>query len=270
MIRETDDHLRLYARLGVATAPLRPRDKRPLSPGWQIPSPVSWCGVPTDANVGVLTGAASGGLLVLDFDREDLLWERLGIRPAELAAHTLVVVTRRGFHVYARHDDCRTRVPAPGFSVLGTGNVAVAPPSIHPSGHRYHFLAPPRAIAPLRSFAVPDLLFGRQGGRPALREEPPAPTRQAETLDARTLGQIEAWMATRSPRLRDRYAILRRGPAPEDFDRSAADYALACCLSEGGWREETIARLLCGLPGSKAQERGWRYAWITARRACRR
>jgi hypothetical protein len=267
----TADHLRLYERLGLATIPLRPREKRPMGLGWQVPSPIAWSAVRVDANLGVLTGAPSGNLLVLDFDAEAILRERLGISPREIARHTLVVETRRGFHVYARHEDCRTRVPAQGFSVLGTGSFAVAPPSVHGSGRAYRFLAPPERIAPLTSFAVPDLLFGPAKGQ-RVHDRPPVPPapRPPAALDPRLAHEAQRWVLRQGPAMRERYAILAAGPAPAGFDRSVADYAVARCLAQGGWDAVAIAQFLCGLPGSKARERGWAYAFRTAEAATRR
>ena len=136
MLAERDKWLRFYAERGLATLPLRPREKRPLRRGWRTPTPDAWVGAPADANVGILCGAPSGDLVVLDFDSRDGPREILGVRAEELAVHTLVVRTWRGWHVYARSVNCRTHSPLAGLDIRAEGSLVVAPPSVHPSGDR--------------------------------------------------------------------------------------------------------------------------------------
>ncbi|MEZ4641742.1 MAG: bifunctional DNA primase/polymerase [Chloroflexota bacterium] len=100
------------------------------------------------ANVGLVGGLVSGGLLVLDFDHDAVAifpaWQQaLGA----LAADLPVVATRKGFHVYLRlpnpggnrtlawSEDGRKRI-----ETRGEGGYVLAPPSRHPSGHIYHWL----------------------------------------------------------------------------------------------------------------------------------
>lgn len=246
-----DEFLALYARLGFATVPLQPREKRPLRRGWQVPDARAWADAPPDANVGVLTGAVSGGLLVLDFDHEDGPFDVLGLRPRELARQTLVVRTARGWHAYFRSDNLRTRSPRPGLDLRGDGAMVVAPPSIHPSGRQYEFVDEPRPPAPLASL-LPEPLD------PAA-EQPPGAAPEVEWE------AIEEWIALQAPRLREAWRLLRW--PDREFDRSRADFALARCLWEAGHAEEVVVRVLLALPGSKARERGEAYAVRTVRRA---
>ncbi|GEM_PF-6302963 len=281
-----DAFLRRYEELGLSAVPLRAQEKRPLRRGWQMPSALEWINVPSDAGVGIRTGRVSGDLVVLDFDREDLLWKWLLLSPRELARHTLVTVTRRGFHVYARYAGVVTQTPEEGFTILGEGSLVVAPPSIHKTGFQYHHLDTPRCIAPLSMLIDVDVLFntinttsnkrGRAGGsapapatteaaaKPATRATEPEP---AEPLELELVLMAEERIMAQAPKLREKLAILKSGVVPPGFDRSGADFALARCLWEGGWAPVDAARYLRTLAGSKARERGWSYAIHTAHRA---
>lgn len=76
-----------------------------------------WRDAPPDANVGILTGAPSGGLVVLDFDTREGPEAILGMTPQQLAVVTIVVETHRGWHVYAREPGRATNTP-PGGSMF--------------------------------------------------------------------------------------------------------------------------------------------------------
>lgn len=246
---DRDAWLEFYAARGLATTPLRARAKRPLRSGWRTPSPSAWLGVPPDANIGILCGAPSGGLVVLDFDSADGIRESMGLRPEELAVHTLVARTARGWHVYARGAGTRTFSPVRGLDVRGDGSLVVAPPSIHPSGVAYEFL---RASAPIASLASLPIEL-----------EVDVPEDVGEV--AVDWERVEAWVGVQAPKLREAFALLR---APRgEFDRSRADFAVARCLWEGGFQEDEIASVLLALPGSKARERGVGYAARTVARA---
>lgn len=246
-----DEFLALYERLGFAAMPLRPRGKRPLRKGWQTPDPDAWVDAPPDANVGVLTGSPSGGIIVLDFDHEEGPFDVLGLRPRELARQTPVVRTSRGWHAYFRSDDLRTRSPFPGLDVRGERAMVVAPPSIHPSGHRYAFVGELREPAWLES----------------LLPEPADTMVQVQALVDEEVDWegIEGWIQLQAPKLREAWARLKQ--PDRKFDRSSADFAVARCLWEGGHAEEVVVRVLLALPGSKARERGEAYAVRTVRRA---
>ncbi|MEA3199382.1 MAG: hypothetical protein QOE90_810 [Thermoplasmata archaeon] len=283
-----EEHLVLYEGLGLSTVALRPREKRPVKRGWQVPSALDWTNVPLDANVGIRTGRVSGDLVVLDFDQEALLRRWMLLSPCELARHTIVTVTRRGFHVYARHVGVVTQTPEPGFTILGEGSLVVAPPSIHATGFQYHHLEMPRCIAPLCSLIDVDVLLNtsntttnkRAGpGASASATAAPKPATKpaaealekepAEPLDSAMIEEADERIMAQAPKLREKYAILKSGAIPPGFDRSGADFAIARCLWEGGWAPVDAARFLRRLDGSKAKERGWDYAIYTAHRAGR-
>jgi hypothetical protein len=258
---DRDTALALYAELGFATTPLAARGKRPLRKGWQTPSSDAWLDALADANVGVLCGAPSGNLVVLDFDTQDGLFEVLGFRPPALAALTIVVQTARGWHVYAHATGVRTSSPRPGLDIRSDGALVVAPPSVHPSGHEYAFVAVPRRVADLSEFAGPEILAKSS-------EESVVVPSSAETLVLPVVDLVHAasWISAQAPRLREAWALLN-GDSAVEFDRSRADFAVARCLWEGGYSPEEVAAVLLGLPSSKARERGESYALRTALRA---
>lgn len=246
---ERDDWLAWYASRGLATIPVAPRGKRPLRSGWRRPSADAWKHTPPDANVGILCGAASGGLVVLDFDTADGPWEASGMRPDELGVHTLVARTARGWHVYARDDHARTTSPWKGLDIRAEGSMVVAPPSVHPSGKAYAFL---RTDAPIAALSA--LPFAWEADVPE--------DDGAVEVD---WASLEDLIAGQAPKLRAHWALLKE-PRGE-FDRSRADFAVARCLWEAGYSVRDIALVLEALPGSKARERGALYATRTAARA---
>lgn len=245
---------KFYGSLGFVTIPLRPREKRPLRKGWKEGDPNQWTGASENANIGILTGAPSGGLVVLDFDTEDGPFNVLGLRPRELASRTMVVKTARGWHVYARSLDTPTTSPRPGLDIRGDGALVVAPPSVHPSGAFYRWLGDRFEVAPLASFTTAEMI---------------APVDVAERVPVLDIDMdlVEEWISAQWPALQAAWAKLKRPPAGESFDPSRADFAVARCLWEGGYSAEDVATILCALPGSRAQERGRGYALRTAIRA---
>ena len=269
-----DETLVLFARLGIATVPLAPRSKRPLRKAWQRADPDAWRDPPADANVGVLAGAASGGLVVLDFDDPEILHSVLGMSPRSIAAHTIVVKTARGYHVYARHEGVTTRIPRDGFSILGEGSLAVAPPSIHPSGFAYSFVAEPRRIAMLSEFALAEEFNEAPHEAGAPRSEPVM--EQATPAGVTALSEEEALriVHAQSEKVVAAWKLLTSAPpSARSFDGSGsdswsrADFLVALCLIQHGHEPEQVAALLVTLEGSKAAVRGWPYAMRTCARA---
>lgn len=248
---EREAWLAFYRERGMVTLPLRAREKRPLHVGWRVPDPDAWVAAPPDANLGVLCGPASGGLVVLDFDTRDALRDAIGMRAEELAIHTLVARTARGWHVYARHPSARTRSPWKGLDVRAEGSMVVAPPSIHPSGVAYEFIHTDAPIASLPLLPIDLVAVGQQ---------------DAIEIVVDWVG-VEEWISAQAPKLRDSWRALREGAPNETFDRSRADFAIARCLWEAGYSVDEVAAVLQGLPGSKARERGEAYARRTASRA---
>lgn len=133
--------LQYVAVRGWSVIPVRPSDKRPAVPWepYQHRHPTDdelerWFGDGTDHNIGIVCGAVSGGLVVLDADGDE------GERTfAELKLpRTPRVKTGHGTHAYFRGDALGTGVRVlPGIDVRGEGGYVVAPPSTHESGRGY-------------------------------------------------------------------------------------------------------------------------------------
>lgn len=102
-----------------------------------------------DANVGIVTGAASG-LVVLDIDPAKGGNESLGALFPNGTPPALSVVTGSGGrHLYYQHPGepvpCRVGF-RPGLDLRADGGLVVAPPSRHKSGKVYSFLEPSTPI----------------------------------------------------------------------------------------------------------------------------
>jgi hypothetical protein len=145
-----------YAKkLNWAVFPLRAGDKTPLIPrakggrgcldgttdAAQI---VSWWRRWPNANIGLVLGARSGGLLALDVDprnggdRWNLL-DEFGPFPETVEALT----GGGGFHILFR-GSVRCGELVAGVDVKGEGGYIVLPPSVHPSGQDYRWEASSR------------------------------------------------------------------------------------------------------------------------------
>jgi len=114
------------------------------------------------ANVGLVGGRVSGGLVVLDFDHEAAAifpaWQE---RVGGVADLLPTSVTSKGFHVYLRTKepignrtlawsaDGRKRI-----ETRGEGGYITAPPSRHASGHVYHWLWGDATAVPTLSAAA--------------------------------------------------------------------------------------------------------------------
>ncbi|MEG2417494.1 MAG: bifunctional DNA primase/polymerase [Eubacterium sp.] len=151
-----------YVSKGLAVFPLLPRDKKPATAhGFKDATTdqttiTAWWTQNPDYNIGIATGAASGGLVVIDLDinqdkgydgRETLRdWEASnGILP-----ETWMSITGRGgYHLF--YHDCATNSNRTGLyegvDIRGDGGYIVAPPSIHPNGRRYEWEQSPEEFA---------------------------------------------------------------------------------------------------------------------------
>jgi hypothetical protein len=138
-----------YVARGWSVIPIEPRGKRPLVAWLEFQDRrataaeiAGWFGRWPDANVGIVTGALSG-LVVLDVDARHGGAQSLA---ALETAHgplplTLAVATGGGGrHLYFSHPGgvVHNKVGlAPGIDLRADGGCVVAPPSMHPSGRRY-------------------------------------------------------------------------------------------------------------------------------------
>lgn len=174
-----------YAGLGLAVFPIKPGSKQPLTDhGLKDASkePVQierwWTRWPT-ANIGIATGAASDGLVVidLDVDKDKGIDGRVTLREWEaehekLPDSTWLAITGRGGYHYFYHDTSAIRNRTgiyEGIDIRGDGGYIVAPPSVHPNGNTYEWEQDPM-LYPLAEAngAVFDFLVG-----PVSREPEP-------------------------------------------------------------------------------------------------
>ena len=162
-----------YARRGWSVVPIAAGAKQPLVRWLPYQDRAAgeaeireWFGRWPKANVGIVTGAVSG-LVVLDVDPKHRgadslanLERRHGALPPTLE----VATGGGGRHLYFRHPGgtLHNKVGlAPGIDLRGDGGLVVAPPSIHPSGGRYVWMEERAGIS-----AMPDWLRRLAAGTP--------------------------------------------------------------------------------------------------------
>ena len=162
---EAGEAARAYLALGISTIPLhRPTveggcscshadctdaGKHPAVESWrayQARKPTEdeiahWYKAPR--NVGAITGAISGGLVVIDCDDPETYHAICYVYP-ELRV-SLTVRTGKGFHVYCYAEPVGTitfDLNGKRHHVKAEGGYVVAPPSLHASGRVYEFVDP--------------------------------------------------------------------------------------------------------------------------------
>ncbi len=150
-----------YAARGWSPLPIEPRGKRPLVPWLEFQQRIAdageiaaWFSRWPDANVGIVTGRVSD-LVVVDVDAQH--GGLASLRELERAhgalPPTVEAITGGGRHLYFALGEAplHNRVGIrPGIDLRGEGGCVVAPPSVHPSGRRYAWVAgcEPDALAP--------------------------------------------------------------------------------------------------------------------------
>lgn len=176
-----------YSRLGLAVFPIKPKSKQPLTEhglkdASKEPEQIeSWWNRWPAANIGIATGAVSGGLVVidLDVDKDKGIDGRVTLREWEaehekLPDNTWLAITGRGGYHYFYHDTSTVRNRTgiyEGIDIRGDGGYIVAPPSVHPNGNTYEWEQDPM-LYPLAEAngAIFDFLVG-----PVSREPEPIP-----------------------------------------------------------------------------------------------
>jgi hypothetical protein len=215
-----------------------------------------WSRWPT-ANVGIVTGEASG-LLVLDIDpRHDgarsleLLERRYGGLPESLVARTGSL----GIHIYLGHPGVRIGPSAgklgTGLDVRGDRGLIVAPPSLHASGRRYGWLrGDPDHLGPTPEWLLRALL------------PPPKPVRPLVLSGIGANRYVEVALERAGEKVRN----APDGALHDTLWRQA--FALGTLVGAGLVDESTAERVLCGALGSRA--RSERAAIYTIRRSLAR
>ncbi len=193
-----------YYDQGWLPMPLQPSSKLPALERWrhyQYPSQrptrdeiLDWFTARPDANVAILTGRASG-LVVVDFDLQGVDTAPTPMDwPAWCRTHDLPIPERAvltgggGLHGYYLHPGLEVsnavrllKVEGVGVDIRADGGYVVAPPSRHENGQRYAWLGPPT----LPTETIPDVYLKLLKDKPALnngddpRRLPEATQRQA-------------------------------------------------------------------------------------------
>ena len=151
------DQALALAEAGFAVFPLHPRTKTPMTEhGFKDATTDTgqirdWWAATGSANIGIATGAVSGGLIVIDVDvdaakgKDGMLalkaWQdKHGTLPTTLSAKT----GRGGLHLYYRSSERRknTTNGEKSVDIRADGGYVVAPPSIHESGNAYTWDVP--------------------------------------------------------------------------------------------------------------------------------
>ncbi len=141
-----------YLGLGLSVIPVEPRGKTPLVP-WtefqrRLPTEEEvreWWRAWPEANIGVVTGAISG-VIVLDVDGPDGQQALRKCAPVPVTWRSRTGKSDAHEHLWFRHPGRAVRNFAkrrPGLDLRGDGGQVVLPPSIHASGRQYEWLLAP-------------------------------------------------------------------------------------------------------------------------------
>lgn len=143
-----------YSSLGLSVFPLKARDKVPVtSTGFKVATMDTgqierWWNECPNYNIGIATGAVSGGLFVIDLDIDEEKgkngyevlkdWQR---EHGELPETWQSITGRGGYHIFYKDaSTIKNRANLyEGVDIRGDGGYIVAPPSVHPNGNRYEW-----------------------------------------------------------------------------------------------------------------------------------
>lgn len=257
-----------YARLGWRVIPLHnPRNgacsckdpeckhvgKHPRIKGWKEKAStdpatiMEWWSLWPSSNVGIATGAA---LLVVDRDGDEL--------PGNLPEGPRVK-TSKGEHYYLAQPEGVTinavNVKGLGFDIRTSGGLVVAPPSVHPSGHVYHWASPYDAPLPQAPPWLLELIADDDRDLPAFTPDPSMP----EPSQRPTQGGGATAYAQKA--LDGELARVRRAPAGQRNDQlNRSAFALGTLVGGGELDQEAVAdalldsALVAGLGQSEAAE----------------
>lgn len=143
-----------YAKMGLAIHPVNQKDKTPYLKAWQERATTdlsqirTWWRTYPNAMIGCATGKKSGGICVIDIDRDDQkgvdgyesmrhFWREYG----EFADSWQSITGRGGYHYFFKTSkEIKNRVGIlDGVDIRGDGGYVVLPPSMHPNGNRYEW-----------------------------------------------------------------------------------------------------------------------------------
>ena len=260
-------HVRTGHALGWSFTPLA--GKRPVLRAWQsapretLEQALAWAAA---GNVGLRTGQASGGLIVIDLDTAKSYYDQDKVKALGLAKDTVIAVTGSGgYHLYyqlpdtvivgnhtGKVDDYHL---APAVDYKSTGGQVVLPGSIHPGdpeipgggpakGKPYRWMpghSPAEiAVRPIQSHVL-RLIVEHGGDMP----EAPAPPGQIEPADkpaakAKPAGESRQDLYGRRA-LADEIARLSAvGPGGRGSELNKAAFALGQLVAGGLLQEDHV------------------------------
>jgi len=145
-----EDYIWSYYNEGFSIIPLKEKDKKPNIPTWKTyenTQPTegeikTWIDNGLFKNIGIICGAISNNLVVIDIDDDKIISE-IGLKINKIMDQgQWVVKTGRGWHIYCRNETNPGGTQKDSdvhIEYRANGGYVVAPPSIHPSGVEYHF-----------------------------------------------------------------------------------------------------------------------------------
>ncbi|SRR6266545_436823 len=218
-----------YASHGLAVIPGLPMSKEPAVP-WRAfqreaptrPEREAMFSVEYKLNLGVICGAVSQNLVVLDAETEKAFAETIHRCESAGFGDTWIVKTRRGGHVYFFLSQPVKPMKDADVEVRAQGQFVLMPPSTHPTGARYEFTRRPASIA------------------------------QVPTLDALD------WLKLEPAALRNHHKQLPRnawrllqGEIPDRYaSRSEAEQAIITGLVNAGFSFDEISRVFQSYPAA--------------------
>lgn len=124
--------------------------------------------VPVWRNVGIICGAVSENLLVVDLDGREAVMTFIARWPELL--QTMAIRTGRGYHLYYHTGTLPKNARVNGIELRGDGCYVVAPPSIHPETKQPYTVY--KQLPPMRAdlSGVAAWLDGLRSGETAVRE----------------------------------------------------------------------------------------------------
>jgi len=158
-------------------------------------------------NVGIILGAPSHNLYVVDCEDRDL-FEQFAAQVRAVIGRTTTVTSGRGGHIWLRADFPVKPHSYQGFEIKGQGNYVLAPPSRHPDG-------------PIYTFNEPSIYIARANQLPFVH------------LEAETPPKI--------PRLAH---DIFRGRGPQYKSRSERDQAFIASLANAGFAPDQIKNFI--------------------------
>lgn len=143
-----------YAGRGWAVFPCKPKDKKPIHKGGfhnattDTAQIKAWWTQYPDANIGIATGKASGGLVVVDIDIDDDkgingldVWHEYQESAGDISETITAITGRGGYHFYYHSSEAVKSHNGlyQGVDIKADGSYIMAPPSIHPNGNIYDY-----------------------------------------------------------------------------------------------------------------------------------